>query len=74
MLLWGKGTRRWVHVLNYKSNATEVTLTLPDCGGRTTEVFSPDEQKPTLEVQESGAGRLKFKLSGLDVYAVVRIV
>lgn len=74
VLLWGKGTRRWVHVLNYKNTPTEITLTLPDCGGRTTEVFSPDEQKPALEVQESGAGRLKFKLSGLDVYAVVRIV
>lgn len=73
VLLWGKGTRRWVHVLNYKAASTEVTLTLPDCGGRTTDVFSPDEQKPVLEVQESGAGRLKFKLTGLDVYAVVRI-
>jgi hypothetical protein len=72
-LLWGKGTRRWVHVLNYGAAPANAAITLPGCGGRTVEVFSPDTAPPALEILETGAGAVRFTLSGLETYAVVAV-
>ncbi|HYG75341.1 MAG TPA: hypothetical protein VEK08_10095 [Planctomycetota bacterium] len=73
-LLWGKGTRRWVHVLNYRSEHSSATITLPECGGRTLEVFSPDVKPPELKVIDTGNARCVFELNGLETYAIVEIV
>jgi hypothetical protein len=72
-LLWGKGTARWIHVINYGDQPADVTVGLPGCGGRKAEVYSPDEKKPAFELQDSGSGLVKFTLKSLDVYAVVAV-
>jgi len=73
-LLWGKGTRRWVHVLNYTNAPVKATILLPGCGGRKLHVFSPDAAAPELTVVESGAARAAFVLKNLTTYAVVEVV
>jgi hypothetical protein len=73
-LLWGKGTRRWVHVLNYRNDVSEAEIILPGCGGRTMHIHSPDEQPPGLNVTDTGSARASFKISGLDTYAIVEVV
>jgi hypothetical protein len=72
-LLWGKSTRRWVHVLNYRETPGEMTVTLPECGGRTLTVHSPDATPPELTVLETGAGAVRFALKNVTTYAVVEI-
>ena len=72
-LPWGKGTRRWVHVLNYRGEAVQAKLALPDCGGRAIAVDSPDAAPPTWTLDEAGSGRLAFTLNALDVYAIVAV-
>lgn len=72
-LLWGKGTRRWVHVLNYRSEPCEAAIALPGCGGRKIAVSSPDAQKPALTVIETGHARAAFSLSGVETYCVVEL-
>ena len=72
-LLWGKGTKRWVHVLNYRKNISHATVVLPGCGGRKIAVYSPDESQPELNVLDSGAAKVSFSLNGIDTYAIVEI-
>lgn len=72
--LWGKGTRRVVHLVNLRpEQVAEVKIALPHCGGRKFTVHSPDRPAPTLEVLESGHARSVFVVRRLDVYAVVEI-
>ena len=73
-LLWGKGTRRWVHVLNYSDTPADASISLPGCGGRKLAVFSPDASAPELQIVESGAARAAFVLKNLGAYAVVEVV
>jgi hypothetical protein len=72
-LLWGKGTKRWVHVLNYTGAPADAVISLPGCGGRKMECFSPDETPPSLEVREAGAAKAVFALKNLTTYAVVEV-
>jgi len=71
--LWGKGTRRWVHVLNYRNEPCNATIALPGCGGREIVVASPDAQKPALNVIETGHAHAAFSLSGVETYCVVEV-
>ncbi|MCY3021116.1 MAG: hypothetical protein NTW87_19045 [Planctomycetota bacterium] len=73
-LLWGKGTKRWVHVLNYRLEPCDATIALPGCGGRKIAAYSPDAQQPALSVLETGQARAAFALSGIETYAVVEVV
>ncbi|MGD0090073.1 MAG: hypothetical protein ABSE73_09145 [Planctomycetota bacterium] len=73
-LLWGKGTKRWVHLLNYRDEPCEAHITLPGCGGRRLDAYSPDEAPLTLNILEAGAGCATFALSGIQTYAVVAVV
>ena len=73
-LLWGKGTRRWVHVLNYRAEVTDAEIILPGCGGRTLFVHSPDGKPPLLTVLETGSARAIFSLTGIETYAIVEVV
>jgi hypothetical protein len=72
-VLWGKGTRRWVHVLNYRTETCNATITLPGCGGRKLEVHSPDVVKPQLSVLETGNAAAKFDVKNIETYAVVAV-
>jgi len=72
-LLWGRGTRRWVHVLNYRAETVGATITLPNCGGRSLAVFSPDAKTPELEIIETGNAHCVFNLNCLETYAIVEI-
>ena len=72
-LLWGKGTQRWVHMLNYRNQACSGTIILPGCGGRKLTVHSPDERKPSIEVLETGNAQAKFLITGVDNYAIVEV-
>jgi hypothetical protein len=73
--LWGRGTRRYVHLLNYRAEAVpEIRVTLPECGGRVFRAHSPDVPPPTVEPLEIGYGRDVFFVRGLDVYAVVEVL
>ena len=73
-LLWGKGTRRWVHVLNYRNEPAEATIKLPGCGGRKLNVLSPGEIQPVLTVLETGTACATFLLSGIQTWAVVEVI
>jgi hypothetical protein len=72
-LLWGKGTRRWVHILNYRGELSDATIALPGCGGREISVASPDAQKPALTVIETGHAKAAFSVSGVETYCVVEV-
>ena len=71
--LWGKGTRRWVHFINYASKPCAATVALPGCGGRKLTAFSPDDHAPELVDMETGTAHAKFTLKGLDTYAIVEV-
>ncbi|MFH0939651.1 MAG: alpha-amylase family protein [Planctomycetota bacterium] len=73
-LLWGKGTQRWAHVINYCEETSEATITMPGCGGRKLRVYSPDEPAPTLRVLETGSACAAFTLSNIETYAIVEVV
>jgi hypothetical protein len=73
-LMWGKNTKRWIHVLNYRAEPSDAAILLPSCGGREITLHSPDEQQPTLNVVETGNARVAFTLNGLDSYAIVEVV
>ena len=73
-LMWGKSTKRWVHVLNYRTEPSDAAVLLPNCGGRELKLHSPDDQPPALHVVETGNARVAFALKGLDSYAVIEIV
>ena len=73
-LLWGKGTRRWVHLLNYREEPCDATITLPGCGGRKVNAYSPDEAPLTLQILEAGPACVSFLLSGVQTYAVAEVV
>ncbi len=72
-LLWGKGTKRWVHVINYTSKPVDATVALPGCGGRTLAAHSPDEPTPQLTIIETGTANAKFTLKGVQTYAIVEV-
>jgi hypothetical protein len=72
--LWGKGTKRWVHVLNHRSSPSDATIELPGCGGRQVTVHSPDARPPALQVVETGQARVAFVVSGVESYAVAAVV
>ena len=72
-LLWGKGTRRWVHLLNYRAELAQATVVLPGCGGRAVSAHSPDEAQPELTVLETGQASVSFALSGIQTYAIVEV-
>jgi len=73
-LLWGKGTRRWVHLLNYRDEPCDASITLPGCGGRKVNAYSPDEATLTLRILEAGPACVSFLLSGIQTYAVAEVV
>jgi len=73
-LLWGKGTRRFVHLLNYRDAPCDATITLPGCGGRKVNAYSPDEAPLTLKILEAGPACASFVLAGIQTYAVVEVV
>jgi hypothetical protein len=73
-LLWGKGTRRWVHLLNYRRETVEASVTLPGCGGRKMQIHSPDAAPPTLTVTDTGSARASFTVSGLETHAIVEVL
>ena len=72
-LLWGKGTKRWVHFINYASKPCDATVALPGCGGRTLAAHSPDEPAPQLTVIETGTANAKFTLKGIQTYTIVEV-
>jgi hypothetical protein len=71
--LWGKGTARWVHVLNYGDEPAGATISLPGCGGRKLKVYSPDQRQPELKVLETGSATASFELTGLETYCIVEV-
>jgi hypothetical protein len=73
-LMWGKNTKRWIHMLNYRAEPSDAAILLPSCGGREITLHSPDEQQPTLNVVETGNARVAFTLNNLDSYAIVEVV
>ena len=73
VLVWGKGTRRWVHLLNYASKPCDATIALPGCGGRKLKVLSPDEKLPELTILETGSANARFTIKNMDTYAVVEV-
>ena len=72
-LLWGKSTKRWVHLLNYRDEPCEATVTLPGCGGRKLDAYSPDEAPLAVQVVDSGPACVTFVISGIQTYAVVEV-
>jgi hypothetical protein len=72
-LLWGKGTKRWVHFINYQSKPGDATVALPGCGGRKLTAHSPDDSAPELVNIETGTANAKFTLKGLQTYAIVEV-
>ena len=73
-VLWGRGTRRWVHVLNYRTDPAEATIMLPGCGGRKLLIHSPDETPPGMSVLETGTACATFLLSNIQTYAIVEVI
>lgn len=72
-VLWGKGTRRWVHLLNFRNESCNATVQLPGCGGRKIQVHSPDVAKPQLNILETGSATAKFEVKSIETYTVVAV-
>lgn len=71
--MWGKGTKRWIHFINYASAPADATVAMPGCGGRTLAAHSPDDAAPLLSVIETGTANAKFTLKGIQTYAIVEV-
>jgi hypothetical protein len=72
-VLWGKGTKRWIHLLNYGKEGAVATVLLPGCGGRKIQMYSPDVTKPQLNILETGNASAKFEVKGIETYAIAAV-